>query len=572
MSQYQSSCILWLWLLPLISNGTIQFSTFSRSAGVQEGDLRLAGSTGQSEGRVEIYHDGQWGTVCDDGWDLKEAQVVCRQLKFPGAKSVVTGEDIYGKASGPIWMDDMECVGTEKYLHTCKFKGWGVTDCSHKEDIGVVCDTAGATLPDATYILDHRVVLSDEMDELFNSGVFCDLSITAQSSSTDDQPGTLQTTDTTTVCAHKAILSHVDAFGITEDTRNITVHIVQRCIPHFSSFIRYLYTRKIEVTFSSVQCLHWLSSTFGVEHLKRDTSLLFNQILPDDSSFETPVSVHEYAVDTNDFVLQEICVQYMAWNFQNFCQSPSWTHISVDLLSSLLVRSDLVLQEELFVLKAVESWILNNVNISLDIQAKVLSLVRFPMIPAEKLTMTYMSNSSLYSTHKAVFDDNMLKALQFNVQLFTHLKSKKKMSLDDVYYQPRIYTMWSISFGPYSSYLRYESQSKSIYVPYHRSLIFQDRKVNWVADLFSSQYQCNNRGVRCPSLPMARLIGYESNSQPGVVFQNRLLLMCEGRYISQVQDFKNNVVSLAKNVTQLMTYPCRHDEHKLIFVVRPEII
>uniref|UniRef100_A0A8C6T8D0 SRCR domain-containing protein n=1 Tax=Neogobius melanostomus TaxID=47308 RepID=A0A8C6T8D0_9GOBI len=572
MLRNQSSCLLWLWLLPLICKGRIQFTGFQRSSGVQEGDLRLAGSPRQSEGRVEIYHDGQWGTVCDDGWDLKEAQVVCRQLKFLSAKSFVTGEEIYGEASGPIWMDDMECTGTEQYLHTCPFKGWGVTDCSHKEDVGVVCDTAEGTFSNSSHVIDHRAVLSDEMGELFDSGAFCDLSITAQSSSTDDQAGTAQTTETTTLCGHKAILSKVDAFNITEETRNITVQVVQSCIPHFSSFIRYLYTRKIEVSFSSVQCLHWFSSKFGVVQLMNDCSPLFNQIFPDDSSFETPVSVHEYAVETKDLVLQEICVQYMAWNFQNFSQSPAWSHISADLLSSLLVRSDLVVPEEFFVLKTVENWILNNANIDLDNQNKMLSLVRFPLIPAEQLTKTYMlSNSSLYSTHKAVFDENMLKALQFNVQLFTNLKFKEKMLVDDVCYQPRIYTMWSESFG-----ISYGQMSndyvRTIYVPYHSSLIFQEKKFRWNAFVFLAQYQCSNQGIRCPSLPMARLTGYESSSQPGVVFRNRLLLMCDNGYIGQVQDFKSSDVYLTKNATQSMNYPCRHEQYKLIFVVRPEFI
>ena len=79
--------------------------------------VRLAGIGNFSYrgGRVEVYHRGIWGTVCDDGWDLIDAQVVCRELGFQGAVKAYSSE-FFGRGKGKIWMENVRCTGSEKSL------------------------------------------------------------------------------------------------------------------------------------------------------------------------------------------------------------------------------------------------------------------------------------------------------------------------------------------------------------------------------------------------------------------------------------------------------------------------
>ena len=102
--------------------------------------IRLANGTDPCEGRVEVWNHTDWGSVCDDGWDVKAGDVVCAQLDC-GSAHKVTGEGgPFPSGSGHILLDELNCTGSEKDLWQCVTPRTGQThDCGHKEDAGVVC-------------------------------------------------------------------------------------------------------------------------------------------------------------------------------------------------------------------------------------------------------------------------------------------------------------------------------------------------------------------------------------------------------------------------------------------------
>lgn len=105
--------------------------------------MRLQGPlSGHGIGRVEVFFKDQWGTVCDDSWDTNDANVVCRELGYKYAVRALQGNQV-PEGSGKLWLDNVNCIGSEQHLSHCSHPGWSNHNCDHSRDAGVECSSTG---------------------------------------------------------------------------------------------------------------------------------------------------------------------------------------------------------------------------------------------------------------------------------------------------------------------------------------------------------------------------------------------------------------------------------------------
>ena len=132
-------------------------------AACTQGDIRLVAGAHDSEGRVEVCNQNQWGSVCDMGWDMNDGNVACRQAGFGSGMlifssyitvvpltlsvfirvaSAVLSNAAFGEGTGPIWMSGLTCGTTELSLFSCTSAtpiGSVPSSCRHADDAAVRC-------------------------------------------------------------------------------------------------------------------------------------------------------------------------------------------------------------------------------------------------------------------------------------------------------------------------------------------------------------------------------------------------------------------------------------------------
>uniref|UniRef100_A0A667WG47 SRCR domain-containing protein n=1 Tax=Myripristis murdjan TaxID=586833 RepID=A0A667WG47_9TELE len=548
-----------------------KFRSHSVSIRNWEGDIRLADGQVPSEGRVEIYRYGVWEPVCDDRWDLKEAHVVCRQLGFPGAIEVLLIICLF-LGSGSILMDDLGCDGTETSLSECGFSGWGINNCSPSEHASVRCEKVSEDVSQ-NYPLDHNPSILFQLGQLFDSGHDCDMDIDV----------VVDNNTVETICAHRLILS-LDSFLKTsqEDFSRLSINVTSNCSQHVTSFVRYLYTRQINITLSSAQCVLKMAFDWGLKDLQNEAAKLFTWFLPEDSTFHSQSSFYEYAALTGNRGLQETCLRYLAWNCEALIRSPVWRSLSLDLVKALLSRSDLVVPNETYLFKGLKSWVSAQENPS--VSETLLELIRFPMIPAEDL---FKVRGSQYQASK-------LQGFQFNALPFGMLLND--LTEKENTYTSRIYTgsPWSFTFSAQdiSEYQEFgvytlrgqrrHNLSSCFQTPVLNSAYFTFHSILWNTTVYMSDEDCSNSSVICPSLPAVSLEIQERMSdlpqwlKERILYNNRLVVMCEGKYVFHVDEFQagdgENLALVPTNNSAGQVYPCHSNQFSYQVVVRPQYI
>ena len=324
---------------------------------------------------------------------------------------------------------------------------------------------------------------------------------------------------------------------------------------------------------SSAACILKMASDWGLTDFQSETINIIHQLLSEDPTFQSHISIYELALSTGNEALLEMCIRYLAWNCEALIHSPAWKYLPFDLVKELLSRSDLIVSHETVLLNGLEKWTAAQGDTA--IPEVLLKLIRFPMIPAEHL---YGLNSSQYLNGK-------FQGFQFNA--LPDIVLLNNVTMEQNNYRPRIYTgsPWSFTFNYYnispSESLKcpgpcgqvHYNLTSDFQTPVHYSAYFTFNYVDWKTSIaLSSNEECNS------TLPTVSLMMKEKDrdlnreTMKRIFYRNKLVIECEGRFVVDVDDFGDDfgenfvyTKSSAKHISE-----CQSRFFSYRVVVRPQ--
>ena len=123
-------------------------------------------------GRVEVFYSGRWGTICDNSFSTPEANVICQALNFTQGALCTVPNARYGRgtgtalaiadllclffcyrSTGTVWLNYLDCSAGDEVLEDCNHRGWGLSYCNHRDDVGVVCRPSGILCNESWHLL-----------------------------------------------------------------------------------------------------------------------------------------------------------------------------------------------------------------------------------------------------------------------------------------------------------------------------------------------------------------------------------------------------------------------------------
>ncbi|XP_038644717.1 BTB/POZ domain-containing protein 17-like [Scyliorhinus canicula] len=316
--------------------------------------------------------------------------------------------------------------------------------------------------------LDNQTSFVNTLSALFNKEDFSDIKLIVNKK--------------LTLNAHKFILVvRSDVFRTLLDTerwsdaKDQTVHLTEEedCLDHFQDFLRYLYSGSVTLSTVNVLPLHLLSEKYNVQELRESCQqfMLANVAAPGSSN--RAITWQRYAKLTALTQLEEKCLRFIAWNIDTIIKSPDWTSMEPHQLSSLLQRSDLVVEDEVVLFQALVSWL----SLHPAHTEEMLQHICYPMMPPEKLfdlqapgnlpeaisTYLYREGLLVYQVHLLPMDviskRHDITTIPFTMRLYTsqdfshlwnisgyELQTSTLTSFSTSHF--KLKTQWCVSFLP----------------------------------------------------------------------------------------------------------------------------